>query len=177
MAFANLLLDNSYARIEHIDFSKQRHYCNCVIAVYSDSQLTKFITQLSQEVRAINTAISYYSIITDEESLLDMALIPSKAALICIENPTSDYAKSVNNRLIYKDSSNIIKLDRPSFIYDEVNKTYLMAQGDTTSKYKEFSEIYTTQQFDSYFTVDSAPIAKMYTYLKTLPLFAKCPMA
>ena len=177
MALKNFIKQGTYLTFERIDYSKTGRYLQANIVVYADETKSEAILQTSIYIGGSYEALPIKKTIRTEDELLDEApeylgINTDEAILIAIDNPTSDYAKQINNFIIYKAPDNQVSIQSPLYIYDIESDSVLERRINKFEKIDDFV-IKTRQQFEKY--IDSSNIVKsFYEILKRMPLYKDC---
>lgn len=178
MALKNFLKQGSYLTIERIEFSKTSRYLAANIIVYNDETKKEVLLQTSVCVGGNYDAIPVSKIFTDEDALMDEApeyigLKKGEGYLVQINDPISDYAKHVNDLVIFRDVEETVSLISPAFIYNTVEDACYEKISERKFIKLDNYNIKTSNQFNKF--VDSSNIIKsFYEVLKRMPIYSGC---
>ena len=173
MALKNFIIPGSYLRIEHLSFSKQRTNCEANIFVYSDDTCKKLIIPpYSVQIIGGMDELFIDGIIKDEVFLQDPKNISTVGKLIEFDKPSSEYAKSINNFVVYKNDAGIVSFMQPMMIYNTTTNTPFICNDQR--QYVIQPIITGKHQFTTYFSQSNNRESLFYKYLKTLPEYCMC---
>lgn len=170
MALKNYILKGSYARIEHLMYSKHGRRISLDLHVYEDETMSRAITVQNIQIAGEYPWTEVDKIITKVKDFQEIASLAKEGILLQLSSPSEQMAK-VNNHcaVMAGGQMSFVKAD---IVHVKSTGKWLTRKLDDS--YVESPIIRTEQQWLSRFSDGSDIHNKVYEYLKTLPEFSSC---
>lgn len=170
MALKNYILKGSYARIEHLMYSKHGKRISLDLHVYEDETMSRAITVQNIQIAGEYPWTEVEKVVTKVKDFQEIASLAKEGILLQLSSP-SEQMQKVNGHAAVMTAGQM-SFVIPSIVFVKSTGKWLSRKLDGT--YVESPVIKTAKQWDDCFSEGSDIHNKVYAYLKTLPEFSSC---
>jgi hypothetical protein len=179
MAIKDFIQKESYTKITYLNFSRSNRQLSLALKVYSDSTKTVELLNFNQQLMGMPleniNIVTIFRKITSNNELITMIpdfklLKIGESLLIDIESPSSDYIRSLNNKIISREKNETLSILNTNVI--TING--IKYQRGTDGKF--FVEMGSDYEylFDEKFAINKNIEIAAYEYLMSLSMFKNC---